>query len=197
MPYKKQDRRVRKTKNAITKTLLQLMEQKAISDITVSELTEAADINRKTFYNHYDNLDSVLNELENNCSNWVLAFVKDFSLSDMIENPAWIYTEIARGLQRHNELLRLLYNSGIQARIFDKISKSMKENILQKASKGFRPEYMKRARLLIDFMTAGASGIYDCMYDSEDPASLEDVTDFFNYFFESSNIKKILKDEVK
>ena len=55
--YTKTDRRVSKTRNAITNTLLKLMEEKPLSEITVSELTELADVNRKTFYNHYENMD--------------------------------------------------------------------------------------------------------------------------------------------
>ncbi len=61
---KKTDRRTEKTKACIQQALAQLLEKKAISDITVTELAEAANINRKTFYAHYSSIQNVVEEAE-------------------------------------------------------------------------------------------------------------------------------------
>lgn len=195
MKHRKQDRRVNKTKNAITKTLLTLMEKKSVGDITVSELTEMADINRKTFYNHYSNIDAVLDELENNCVNWALAFVDDTTFASLVEDPAMLYTNIARGLQRHSEFLHLLHDSGIYSRVSNKITLSIKDAIMEKAKHEFKPEYLGRAEMLLDFITAGAVGIYDTMFSKEEPATLDEVTEFFKYIFMHSNLQLVLSDE--
>ena len=195
MKHHKQDRRVNKTKNAITNTLLRLMEEKSVSEITVSELTNAADINRKTFYNHYENLDSVLKELEENCLNWVMAFVKDASFSTLLEDPASVYVDIARGLQRHRELLHLLYNSGVYPRLSSRITESLKDSVREKARAEIKPEYLPKADLLLDFVTAGAVGIYDTMFRKDDPTTLDEVTEFIHYFFDKSDIQGVLKEE--
>ncbi|WP_050614186.1 TetR/AcrR family transcriptional regulator [Bacillus testis] len=47
------DRRVTRTKRMLRKALTELMEEKAFDGITVSDLTDKADINRGTFYLHY------------------------------------------------------------------------------------------------------------------------------------------------
>lgn len=47
---RKEDRRVRRTKKLLTQALTELMQHKQIKDITVTELTELADMNRGTFY---------------------------------------------------------------------------------------------------------------------------------------------------
>ncbi len=47
------DRRKRKTKALLRQTLTRLLLEKDLKDITISELTELADINRGTFYLHY------------------------------------------------------------------------------------------------------------------------------------------------
>lgn len=59
------DLRVIKTKRVIRGALIELMSEKGISDITVSELSERAMINRKTFYRHYREISDVVTELEN------------------------------------------------------------------------------------------------------------------------------------
>lgn len=50
---KQTDRRVIRTKKEILSALTELLEQKAIEEITVKEITDLAGINRGTFYLHY------------------------------------------------------------------------------------------------------------------------------------------------
>ena len=50
------DRRVNRTKRQIKKALINLLSKKDLSRITVSEITELADIGRGTFYTHYQDL---------------------------------------------------------------------------------------------------------------------------------------------
>ena len=47
------DRRVQYTKKVIVDTFLNLLEEKDISKITVTEICKIADINRATFYRYY------------------------------------------------------------------------------------------------------------------------------------------------
>lgn len=59
------DRRIRKTKQAIKQAFIQLLEQKDLDNITISDITEAADINRGTFYLHYEDKYDLLEKMEN------------------------------------------------------------------------------------------------------------------------------------
>lgn len=56
------DRRVRKTKKAIQDAYFRLLAQKKTEKITVAEITREADIDRKTFYLHYDSVQDVIRE---------------------------------------------------------------------------------------------------------------------------------------
>ena len=60
---KKEDLRVRKTREAIHNTF-KAMICVDYDRITIKELTERAQINRKTFYLHYTCLDDLLEELQ-------------------------------------------------------------------------------------------------------------------------------------
>lgn len=50
----KTDPRVRKTRLAIRRALVELMQKKDYDAITVTDISESAQINRKTFYAHYE-----------------------------------------------------------------------------------------------------------------------------------------------
>ena len=56
-----------KTKILIRETVISLLSKnKTMNDITVSDVVEAANINRGTFYNHYSSPIEVLEEMKNN-----------------------------------------------------------------------------------------------------------------------------------
>ena len=56
------DRRIRRTRRQIRRALAQLMQQKSASEITVKELVDLADINRSTFYLHYETIADLTDE---------------------------------------------------------------------------------------------------------------------------------------
>ena len=56
----KRDRRLVRTKKAIISALIELLTEKDLSEITVTELTDRAQINRKTFYLHYDRIENII-----------------------------------------------------------------------------------------------------------------------------------------
>lgn len=58
------DRRMRKTKAILRQSLSQLLMQKSLKDITVSELAELADVNRGTFYLHYKDVYDLFEQME-------------------------------------------------------------------------------------------------------------------------------------
>lgn len=60
----KQDRRIRKSKEALKSSLIELMKEKSVNNITVKELVYTADLNRSTFYNYYSDIPDMLSKLE-------------------------------------------------------------------------------------------------------------------------------------
>ena len=62
---KTEDRRVRKTKKAMSAALAALLQKKPLKSITVREISELADINRGTFYLHYSDVFDMVEKLQN------------------------------------------------------------------------------------------------------------------------------------
>ena len=59
-----EDNRVRYTKRIIKEKFLELLENKSINKITVTELCLNCEINRATFYRYYDDVHDLMNKLE-------------------------------------------------------------------------------------------------------------------------------------
>lgn len=58
------DRRKRYTRMVLKNSLMELLNEKPISSITIKEICENADINRSTFYSHYADQYDLLNKIE-------------------------------------------------------------------------------------------------------------------------------------
>lgn len=57
------DKRVERSKTALKTSFLELIEQKHFNDITISEIVESANYNRGTFYAHFKNKETLLEEI--------------------------------------------------------------------------------------------------------------------------------------
>jgi AcrR family transcriptional regulator len=64
MATEKADRRVKYTKTLLKDALVDLMQSKHISGITVKAICERADVNRSTFYAHYSDQYDLLHQVE-------------------------------------------------------------------------------------------------------------------------------------
>lgn len=58
------DRRISRTRCAIQDAFIRLLAEKDLNDITITELSEEADIDRRTFYLHYDSIGEIVDEFE-------------------------------------------------------------------------------------------------------------------------------------
>lgn len=67
---KPSDLRVMRSKKMIKAAFLELIEEKGYKSVTIKDIAERAMVNRKTFYNRYDSIDALFQEIlhENICA---------------------------------------------------------------------------------------------------------------------------------
>ncbi len=109
---KKEDKRCVKSKQAIKHSLLLLLHDKPLSGITVSELTAMAQVNRKTFYNHYTTISDVLDEMENDLLDRLFSFIDQSRPWQEVNNPTKFVGKIFDAIKSNTAEFRLLIQSG-------------------------------------------------------------------------------------
>ncbi len=62
--HRAEDRRVKRTKKILRDNLFKLLETRTADEITVKELTEAADVNRSTFYFYYKDINDMIRRIQ-------------------------------------------------------------------------------------------------------------------------------------
>ncbi len=75
----KESRRVQMTKLLLKTALMELMQEKPFEQITIKELCEQADLNRTTFYLHFNDQRDVLKEIERETMEKTVDFMKNVS----------------------------------------------------------------------------------------------------------------------
>ncbi len=124
------DRRVKRTKKALREALLSLLEKKPINEISVTELTNLADVNRATFYFYYTDLLDMLQQIQNET-------YQDFQYV-IGESPASIatiegFTEYAESLltycKEHEALVKFIIKNDTNNQLYKKIQMLMLNNI--------------------------------------------------------------------
>lgn len=65
----KQDRRIRRTQKLLKDSLIELMQEKEFKNISVKDITDRADLNRGTFYLHYNDTYHLLQQMQEDVLN--------------------------------------------------------------------------------------------------------------------------------
>lgn len=109
------DKRVLQTKKKIRQALLALVKEKPVSQITVKEICDLAEINRNTFYSHYSTPLDVLTQIETEYYSKMQKLQEDAISSGDIEA---LVLAMLRTLQENRDFGIVLYgqNNDISAR---------------------------------------------------------------------------------
>ncbi len=124
------DRRVKRTKKALRDALLKLLETKSINEISVTELTTLADVNRATFYFYYTDLYDMLTQIQ---SETYYAFSQVINESSSSITSIEGFTEYAERLltycKEQETLVRFIINNDTNNQLYKQIQIMMLHNI--------------------------------------------------------------------
>ena len=104
-------------KMQITAALLELLKEKPLSDITVSELTNKAEIGRVSFYRNYQNKEDILKEESNR-------LIKEWGRlyeSNPESAPETLFPSLFDFYRDHRDFYTTLYNAGMSSIMMETI----------------------------------------------------------------------------
>lgn len=102
---KPESRRTKMTKRLIRSALVELMDEKTLERITIKELCERADVNRTTFYLHYSDQRSVLNDIKETVCKKTVAMITASNFSD----PTAFVEQFLCYIRENDRVFRILF----------------------------------------------------------------------------------------
>lgn len=131
----KKDLRVIKTKAHLQEALLQLLKEKALDKITISELCKRANVNRGTFYLHYQDIPELFGEyFEELTADLRKAYYEPYVLTDnKIENLLPDMVRIFHHVEKYKDFYKVVFDRKTPLmyyyQLFDTIRTYLNESI--------------------------------------------------------------------
>ena len=169
------DKRRRKTRKAIKTSLIKLMSEKDLSDITITEIAEEAEINRKTFYAHYRDIYDILDEIENDLIEKVFRILNNADVLKSMYNPYPLLRELTGEINQNLEFYRLLVQTRDYNSLLDKIKGIFRERFLELTKDTIKTD-RELLSFVIDFISSGITSVYKEWFSSERNISLEQLS---------------------
>ena len=174
MARKKIDRRVKYTKGILKETLIHLMAENHISKISVKKICDIADVNRSTFYAHYDNQYDLLSHIERETIEDIHTFIfKEKSRQVTLRTMLCLILEYAA---QNTELFRILLNERSDSSFRKEIIKLVQELALVETQIGHESnahiiEYIQL------FLITGSLSILDKWLEDGMVESIDELAD--------------------
>ena len=127
-----ENRRVRMTKRMMKNALMDLLDEKPLEKITVTEICKVADVNRSTFYAYYEDIRALMLEIEDEVLEYVTVYSEnfnDYTDKKMLE----VFEEFFDYVKENAKIFRVLVvrhdNGNFNRRMLDTIMEKYKMSL--------------------------------------------------------------------
>ena len=175
LPEKPTDRRVLRTKKNIRQAFLHLLSEKSLSQITVKELSDLADINRKTFYMYYSNIEDIFAELEDELVlKLVHVFEKELFQKEMFNSYSF-FENLNHTIQEDIDLYRILNHSDLLPHLIQRAKNALIDVFFRKYNISADSDN-ERYILYAEYAASGILSMYTKWFSRDFHMSLEELT---------------------
>lgn len=146
---KKTDRRVKRTKKLLKDALARLLLENDLHKISVSRLTEVADVSRGAFYTHYQDIFDLYEQMEND----LMSDLDKIIITDPSDRYDMIYERIVDYVYENADVCRIFMGSG---RYREKLSKVIESHYSEIVKYEMKSDELKEEwKYLIHYQNEG------------------------------------------
>lgn len=171
------DRRIARTKKSIKQAFAYLLSQKDLNEITITDIANAADINRKTFYTYYAGIYEVIDDIEDEIADIFEEATQNLQMRDFLENPHTVIHHldliVNQDLEYYGNLLRMKGNSSLNT----KIVKVLKTKIETEFMKEYPDKDPEKVSVITDFLFSGVVETFRLWFTAERKIPLKELSD--------------------
>lgn len=170
------DKRVIKTKNAIFEAFKQLVQEKDMSDITISELTQKANITRSTFYMYYDTVGDVRTDIENEIIARIDKIMSEADMVEVVKSPYTLLSTLADEIAKQDQNNRYILSSSTSGQLLDKINERIVAAYMHRLAETTDKNLdMGKVRYVIAFAAAGITECFKIWFNHKSTITLEEL----------------------
>ena len=152
------DRRIQRSRRNIRNAFFELIQKKDLDEITVKELSDLADVDRKTFYSHYSSVYDVLNEFENELGEEIKDMLLNCDPKALEKDFMFGITEI---MEAHIDFYRHVSSDIACSFMYNQCESLLREAIVQYFLSYTNAEkHRLEIEVYSNYLAAGICGVY-------------------------------------
>ncbi|MCM3697944.1 TetR/AcrR family transcriptional regulator [Paenibacillus macerans] len=177
------DRRVVKTKEAITKAFLELFADKDLEQITINDIADRANVNRGTVYLHYSDKYDLLDKLIDDHLNRLIAFCDPSGDTPIVGELLPVFVYIRDHFRFFSAMLSTTRAAVFRSRLMKFVSFHVKDKLDRR-----NPQSLIDAELNAQFMASAFVGIVEWWIQHNMPHPPEFMADQLWKLFEKNEV---------
>lgn len=128
MNNQKPDRRIRRTQKLLKDSLTELMQEKEFKNITVKDITDRADLNRGTFYLHYNDTYHLLQQMQEEVLNDFQDMINRYGHSFKGDTLLPVLNPVIDYIVANSAICSILFENSASNDFLDKFHHLIREN---------------------------------------------------------------------
>ncbi len=154
-----EDRRITKTKKAIREVYFSMLKEKNAPRITITEIAKRANIDRKTFYLHYDSPEAIMKEFYQGLINEFLLILEKNDFFDRSFDISSLFQSLNILIDRDIELYRHIAKMPSYFTFLEEIKNIVKSVVMEALSNGLKMP-QEEVELYAEFYSSGTTFAY-------------------------------------
>ncbi len=173
------DRRTKYTKMVLQNSLFELLKQKSIDKITVTDICHLADINRGTFYYYYTDVFDLLNQIENELYENFLVYFNQY-LESSERNTYLLMIKLFEYLKQEKKIFKVFFSQNGDKDFIKRVYLTAYTSVIEewKSQKtNLDPQQLDKIFL---FVANGSISLIQNWFDTGLKESPEELASFIN-----------------
>ncbi len=177
-----------RSKKLITDALVALLDEKSLDKITVTDIVKKADINRGTFYAHYENVSDVVTSIFENAYEIIKISIDEFHDNTDFDMGIMLH-KLQVAMEKDFEFYKKIFSSDINMKIYEEISNVLISYVFEHESEISNISHEDFV-FYTSFYSGGIIKLYRDWFIGELPMTFDELTE------KASGLLSDLKDRV-
>ena len=174
-PKRAEYRNAIRSRNLIKEAFVELLNEKPIEKITVTDIVRRADINRGTFDAHYVDTNDVLEQIQNEIIEKILQFIGEFKYESLIKDTNLILSKLTKYFEQDLNFYRKLVSGYGSEEFLNQIKVIFIDAIYHNKEIPIEIKNKKAFEVQINFFAGGIISLYEDWFNGNIKGSLTDL----------------------
>jgi len=160
MAEKKEYRSAIRSRRFIRNAFMELLREKTFDKITVTDIVNRADINRSTFYAHYSDVKSLVEEIQKEVIERSIALVKGINFLELLNSPGPFLQNLMEIANENRELYSVMGKWALSNNQLEQIKVILVRKAMELPEIPAEIRAQKNFEIRVNFFVGGIINVY-------------------------------------